>query len=153
MHPDEKRKALEAVESAVRSLDCEILRLAIGNDRTVHLMADHISGGFDMKLCTALNRRVRDELERAGLAVDDWAVEVESSGTDRPLLHAEHFQRFKGRHVCIRMRQEGPEDRKRFNGILRGLENGEVLVELADLGLVRLPFARLEDARLDPRYA
>lgn len=153
MHPDEKRKALAAVESAVESLDCEILRLAIGNDRTVHLMADHIRGGFDMKLCTALNRRVRDELERAGLVVDDWAVEVESSGTDRPLLNTAHFQRFKGRHVCVQMHPASPDDRKRFNGILRGHENGELLVELADLGLVRLPLSRLADARLDARYS
>jgi ribosome maturation factor RimP len=153
MNPDEKRRALQAVEEAVRSLDCEILRLAIGTDHTVHLMADSLRGTFDMKTCTALNHRVRDAMERAGLPVDDWAIEVESSGTDRPLLNTAHFERFSGRRICVLMRQRTPEDRKRFNGVLRGHEKGELLVELDDIGLVRLPLSHLQEARLDARYS
>ena len=153
MKPDEKRKAVEAVERAVADNGCEVLKLTIGDDRVVHLQADADPGPFTINECTRLNFAVRDALAAAGLGVDDYAVEVESAGTNRPLLTARHFQRFTGRYVCMVMRQETATDRKRFNGILRGMEGDMVLLELEDLGLQKLPLSRVQEAQLDARYS
>lgn len=153
MNPDETRKATEAVMQAVLDCGCEVLKLSIGTDRVVRLQADADPGPFRLTECTHLNRSIRNAIAAAGLNVDDYAVEVESAGTDRPLLTARHFTRFAGEYVKIVMRQETPEDRKRYAGILRGMEGDMVLVELADIGLVKLPIARVAQANLDPRYA
>lgn len=94
--------------------------------------------------------RVSNHLSRA-LAVegiDYERLEVSSPGLDRPLKRLEDYGRFAGRKASVRLRL--PRDgRRRFEGLLAGVEEGSVLLEVEGERL-RFAFAEIDRARLVP---
>jgi ribosome maturation factor RimP len=105
------------------------------------------TGGVDVEDCA----RVSHHLTRL-FAVEDVAferLEVSSPGIDRPLRKAADFVRFSGEEADLRLRE--PLDKtRRIKGILRGCEDGAVLVETAK-GVLSIPLAGIDKARLVPR--
>jgi ribosome maturation factor RimP len=61
--------------------------------------------------------------------IDYERLEVSSPGLDRPLKRLEDYRRFVGRDASIKLKL--PRDgRRRFDGRLVGVEEGNVLVEI-----------------------
>jgi ribosome maturation factor RimP len=81
--------------------------------------------------------------------VDFERLEVSSPGLDRPLSKAADFARFAGEEAELRLRT--PVDKaKKLKGVLRGFEDGAVVVETAK-GTVTIPLAEINRARLVPK--
>ena len=57
-------------------------------------------------------------------------LEVSSAGADRPLKKAEHFEKFLGAEVEVRL-YRAMEGRKDHVGVLKGYDNGDVTIETA----------------------
>ena len=94
--------------------------------------------------------RVSNQLTRLFMVenVDYDRLEVSSPGLDRPLVKAADFLRFQGQRAQVRV--HAPIDgRKRFVGVLRGLED-EVLKLEMDGVMVAIPLIDVESARLAP---
>lgn len=94
--------------------------------------------------------RVSNQLTRLFMVenVDYERLEVSSPGLDRPLVKAADFERFAGERVNLRL--HAPIDgRKRFNGVLRGLADGMLKLEM-DGAMVEIPLAEVDSARLAP---
>jgi ribosome maturation factor RimP len=60
-----------------------------------------------------------------------YRLEVSSPGLDRPLTRRRDFERFAGHEVRVQTRLPlpGDDNRRKFNGVLRGLEGDKVRVE------------------------
>ena len=94
--------------------------------------------------------RVSNQLTRLFMVenVDYDRLEVSSPGLDRPLVKAADFVRFEGHRAQVRV--HAPiEGRKRFTGLLRGLESDVLKLE-TDGALVDIPLVEVESARLAP---
>ena len=94
--------------------------------------------------------KVSNQLTRLFLVenVDYDRLEVSSPGLDRPLVKEADFVRFAGERVNIRL--HAPLDgRKRFTGVLRGLADGVLQLEM-DGAMVAIPLAEVDSARLAP---
>ncbi|MEW6679291.1 MAG: ribosome maturation factor RimP [Pseudomonadota bacterium] len=94
--------------------------------------------------------RVSNQLTRLFMVenVDYDRLEVSSPGLDRPLVKPADFERFAGQRAQIRL--HAPlEGRKRYTGLLAGLEN-EVLKLEVDGVTVAIPLLEVESARLAP---
>jgi ribosome maturation factor RimP len=94
--------------------------------------------------------RVSNHLSRAFVVegIDYERLEVSSPGLDRPLKRLEDFGRFAGSKVNMRLRL--PRDgRRRFEGVLAGVEDGNVVVEVEGEKL-SFAFADIDRARLIP---
>ena len=94
--------------------------------------------------------RVSNQLTRLFMVenVDYERLEVSSPGLDRPLVKAADFERFAGERVNLRL--HAPIDgRKRFNGVLRGLADGMLKLEM-DGAMVEIPLTEVDSARLAP---
>jgi len=94
--------------------------------------------------------RVSNHLSRALVVegIDYERLEVSSPGLDRPLKRLEDYGRFAGRKASVRLRL--PRDgRRRFEGLLAGVEEGSVLLEVEGERL-RFAFAEIDRARLVP---
>lgn len=94
--------------------------------------------------------RVSNHLSRALVVegIDYERLEVSSPGLDRPLKRLEDYGRFAGRKASVRLRL--PRDgRRRFEGLLAGVEEGNVLLEVEGERL-RFAFAEIDRARLVP---
>ena len=94
--------------------------------------------------------RVSNHLTRA-LAVEGIGyerLEVSSPGLDRPLKRPEDFGRFAGSRASLKLRL--PRDgRRRFEGVLAGVEPDGVLLEVEGKRL-KFAFAEIDRARLVP---
>lgn len=117
---------------------------------TLQIMAERPDGGFDIEDCEAVSRAispvldVEDPLDRA------YHLEVSSPGIDRPLVRAKDFARWAGHEAKVELGL-GIEGRRRFRGLLQGVDGTDVLIETdAEGGMttIRLPQSDLVDAKL-----
>ena len=109
-------------------------------------------GGITVDDCAAVSRQLTRVLPVEG--VDFERLEVSSPGLDRPLRKAGDFSRFAGQKAEVRMRTPDATGRRKFVGVLRGAEAGQVNVELEGRPdgkqQVALALDDIERARLIP---
>jgi ribosome maturation factor RimP len=101
------REVAPAVENALPGVEVLALELA-GRERFV-VFVDHPEG-VDHALCERVTNVLRPYLR-------DWAIDVSSPGSERPLRKPAHFERAVGRKVALRTKAE-IDGRKRFRGEL-----------------------------------
>ena len=84
-------------------------------------------GGVDLDAVTEATRLVNEVLDRHDLMGDKTSLEVSSPGVERPLRTPEHFRRFVGREVAVKVRP-GTEGDRRLSGILEAVDDEGVVV-------------------------
>jgi ribosome maturation factor RimP len=121
-----------------------------GTRRTLQVMAEPIDRDRRMTVddCAEISHAISAVLDVADPIEGAYALEVSSPGIDRPLVRREDFVRFADFEA--KLEADPPVDgRKRFRGIVRGLEEGADLVLVEQEGeLVRIPFASVKKAKL-----
>jgi ribosome maturation factor RimP len=80
-----------------------------------------------------------------------YTLEVSSPGLDRPLRDEQDYRRFAGRLAKIVV-SEAVDNQKAFEGRLRGVENGTVLLEGPKGRMHRLPLQLITRARLEVEF-
>ena len=144
---------LEAlIGPAVQSAGYRLVRLRLlgGKRKTLQIMAERPDGQMDVEDCARLSRAVSAVLEADDSMAEDYVLEVSSPGIDRPLTAQADFARFAGYEARVEMTRD-IEGRKRFKGLLVGVEDGDVVMEVqGDSGMrrVRLPLPEIADAKL-----
>lgn len=106
------------------------------------------ASGITLDDCERVSHQVSALLDVEDPIQGRYTLEVSSPGLDRPLFTAEHFDRFSGRKVKLRLTVP-VNGRRNFKGLLQGLADGKVLLEV-DGERVELPFEDIERARLVP---
>ena len=124
--------------------DIEVLLAEIVSGSTVRLFIDH-PDGVTIAMCERVSHLLA-ELRR------DYALEVSSPGTERPLTKPEHYRRFIGRRARVRTRAPLPaaaeeRGRRSFTGELVGATEGEVTVAAPE-GVVAIPYAQIQRSNL-----
>ncbi len=100
--------------------------------------------GISLTDCERVSRQLSRVFEVENVDYD--RMEVSSPGLDRPLVKAADFDRFAGHKAKIQLsRPLG--GRKRFNGVLVGMCEGQVVLQI-DAGEVRIALDDIEKARL-----
>lgn len=87
-------------------------------------------GGVSIDDCEAVSRPLSDALDQADPIEGSYVLEVSSAGADRPLKKPEHFEKFLGAEVEVRL-YRAMEGRKDHVGTLKGYDNGDVTIETA----------------------
>ena len=130
----------EHIETVLKSAepDVEVLLAEVVGGRLVRLFIDHPQG-VTLELCERVTKLLPEIRE-------DYALEVSSPGTERPLTKPEHFQRYVGRRARVRTRGEH-DGRHSFTGELMGASQDEVTVA-ADTGVVSIPYAEIHRSHL-----
>ena len=140
--------ALPVVESAGCSLwDVEYVKEAGAWYLRVYIDKE---GGVSIDDCEAVSRPLSDLLDQADPIEGSYTFEVSSAGADRALKKAEHFARFQGAEVEVKLYRP-KEGRKEYVGLLRDYQDGAVTLETAGQKAV---FTKQEVAlvRLYPRF-
>jgi len=104
-------------------------------------------GGITLEDCAVVSRHLSRVLEVEGIDYD--RLEVSSPGLDRPLRKPADFARFAGQKVDVRMRLADATGRRRYIGLLRGIEGTTATVEV-DGAPVALQLDGMDRARLVP---
>ena len=135
------------VEPVVTGMGYELVDAqASGGGRLLRLYIDK-PGGVSLQDCEAVSRQMTRVLEVEG--IDYERLEVSSPGLDRPVRKAADFARFAGKRADVRMRTPDATGRRRFVGVLRGVEGTRVQMELEGQQ-VALELGDIERARLVP---
>jgi ribosome maturation factor RimP len=135
------------IEPVVTGMGYELVDLQASNGgRFLRLFIDKPQG-INVDDCAAVSRQLARVLEVEGVDYD--RLEVSSPGLDRPLRKAADFARFAGQKAELRMRRPDASGRKRFAGVLRGAEAGQVTMEV-DGQTVALQLDDIERAKLVP---
>jgi ribosome maturation factor RimP len=140
-------------EPVIRDLGFRLVRVKVSaqNGCTVQIMAEREDGTMSVEDCEAVSRALspvfdlEDPVERA------YNLEISSPGIDRPLVRKQDFERWSGYEAKIEMAVP-VAGRKRFRGVIRGVDGDAVNLELADVKedepLARLLLSDLAEARL-----
>ncbi|MEO0363769.1 MAG: ribosome maturation factor RimP [Pseudomonadota bacterium] len=142
------RRIADLIAPTVESMGFALVRVRLmsGKTATLQIMAERPDGTMEVEDCAALSRRVSAVLDVEDPISGEYNLEVSSPGIDRPLTRLEDFERWAGWTAKIET-DELIDGRKRFKGELRGVEDGEVLIEIEE-GVVGLKFDWLADAKL-----
>ena len=86
-------------------------------------------GGVSIDDCEAVSRPLSDALDEADPIEGSYTFEVSSAGADRVLKRPEHFDRYRGEEVEVRLYRPR-SGRKEFVGRLLSYEDGGVTLEM-----------------------
>jgi ribosome maturation factor RimP len=103
--------------------------------------------GVTVDDCEFMSKKLSVLLDEVDPIGPSYYLEVSSPGLDRPLKKGSDFERFKGRNVTIHT--FAPiAGRKRFTGILGGIKDNEVQLDLGADGMLSIPRQDISQARL-----
>ncbi|WP_299372269.1 ribosome maturation factor RimP [uncultured Tateyamaria sp.] len=142
------RRLAEIITPVIEDLGYELVRVRLmsGKETTLQIMADKPDGGIEVDDCGAISTAVSATLDVEDPILDAYTLEVSSPGIDRPLTRLKDFDMFEGYEAKLET-DELIDGRRRFKGVLAGVENDEVLINVTE-GTIGLKFEWLSDAKL-----
>lgn len=143
-------RILEIAEPLAETLGLEIVRVRVmgGKKTTVQIMAERQDGTMVVEDCARLSRAMSEVFDEADPVSGEYDLEVSSPGIDRPLTALSHFERWEGFEAKIEL-DRLVEGRKRFRGMLAGIEDESVLMDLSgEEDTAVIPFDWIADAKL-----
>jgi len=124
-----------------------IERISLRAGSLLRIYADKESG-ITVEDCARISEQVSGLLDVVEPIADRYTLEVSSAGLDRRLFVREHYDKYKGRQVKMRLLRT-VRGRRKLVGQLAGLEGDDVAV-LVEGELFRVPLDLVEVARLVP---
>jgi ribosome maturation factor RimP len=120
-----------------------------GKSGVLRVYIDH-PDGIGLDDCQAVSYQVSGVLDVEDPIRGQYSLEVSSPGLDRPLFQGRDFERFAGSAVDVRLLAP-VNGRRKFRGVLGGLRDGQVVVQMDDEELV-VALDEIDQARLVPDY-
>jgi len=140
----------ELIEPEVKRLGFELVRVSLQGTRhlSLQIMAeDPKTGQLTLDQCATTSRAVSAMLDEADPIDREYRLEVSSPGIDRPLTRPGDWTAWTGHEAKVTL-HEGIEGRKRFQGVVRGLEGDAAKLEVPGAGEVSLPLSNILAAKL-----
>ncbi|EPX82361.1 ribosome maturation factor RimP [Salipiger mucosus] len=146
------RRIAEIIGPVVEDMGFELIRIRLmgGKTSTLQVMAERPDGTIEVDDCAEISTAISAVLDVEDPILDAYTLEVSSPGIDRPLTRLKDFESFEGYEAKIET-HELIDGRKRWRGMLAGVEGGEVLLNVEENGeeqTIGLQFDWLADAKL-----
>ena len=106
--------------------------------------------GITVDDCVLVSQQLTGLLDVEDPISGNYNLEVSSPGLDRPLFTLDQFKKIIGETVKLKL-YEKYNGRKRFVGILKSVDNEEVVIS-SDDEEYNVPFGIIERARLVPQF-
>jgi ribosome maturation factor RimP len=147
-----QERLTELFEPVVAGLGCELWGVEYFTQGRGALLRVYIdkADGVGVDDCERVSRQVSSVLDVEDPIRSEYTLEVSSPGMDRPLFKLAQFQESIGERVALRLRQPF-EGRRKFTGLLKGIENDEVVLEVDNEEYV-LPFELIDKANVVPQF-
>jgi ribosome maturation factor RimP len=148
----EDQKLLSLLDPVAEAAGFGIVRLRLsggaGRARRLQIMAERPDGTMVVEDCARLARAVSQVLDAADPISGEYLLEVSSPGVDRPLTRLKDFDVYEGFEARLELDRLA-DNRKRFKGILAGVEDGNVMIDLdGEEETTLVPFGWIADAKL-----
>jgi len=148
----EDRQILELVDPVADSIGLSIVRVRLMGGtlrRRLQVMAERPSDhDISVEECARLSRAMSEVLDAADPIAGEYLLEVSSPGIDRPLTRRIDFELFDGFEARLES-DRMIEGRKRFKGMLAGVDGDNVAIDLdGEEDTALIPFDWIVDAKL-----
>ena len=141
----------QLLEATVEAMGFELWGLEYvsqGRHSVLRLYID-AEQGINVDDCAAVSHQVGAVLDVEEPISGEYTLEVSSPGLDRLLFKLAQYPAYTGEMIDLRLRSPF-EGRRKFKGILKGIEGEDVVVQVDDHEFL-LPHNAIEKARIDPR--
>ncbi|HHJ14870.1 MAG TPA: ribosome maturation factor RimP [Gammaproteobacteria bacterium] len=150
--PRDSAELRALLEPAVTAMGFELVGVEFFRARQgvlrLYIDADQ---GVTVDDCQAVSHQVSGILDVEDPIRGQYTLEVSSPGLDRPLFRAGDFERFAGCEVRLQL-TAAVDGRRKFQGTLAGLRDGEVVLELGDERELVVALDEIDQARLVPDF-
>jgi len=148
------RVIADLAEPVLQELGFRLVRVKVsGRDGgTVQIMAERPTGEMTVEDCATISRRLSPVLDAYDPIPGQYRLEVSSPGIDRPLVRPSDFALWAGHEAKVELK-ELVDGRKRFRGVIEGLEDDEARLRIelegrAEPVTIGLPFSLISEAKL-----
>lgn len=154
------------IDKTVTQLGFELVDLEISNrGKLLRVFIDKLNptdtkDSINIDDCVLVSNQLGNVLT-VDHEIDYERLEISSAGMDRVLKKEKDFVRFEGERAQIKLRigvkdesanaAESALPRKTFLGVLRGVEDGNVLMEFEG-NVYKLALSNIDKARLSPEF-
>jgi ribosome maturation factor RimP len=143
---------MELLDPVAEAAGYEIVRLRLmGGEhaRRLQIMAERPSDGdMNVEDCARLSRAISEIMDAADPIAGEYTLEVSSPGVDRPLTRLKDFAVYEGYEARLELDRVA-EGRKRFKGMLAGVEDDAVAIDLeGEEETAIIPFSWIVEAKL-----
>lgn len=149
-----KREKLEELLAPVASsLGCELWGVEYqthGRNALLRIYIDS-ENGIAVEDCEKVSRQASAVLDVEDPISGKYTLEVSSPGLDRPLYKLEHYQRFVGAQIEVRLRMPLDGQRK-WRGLLAGVEGDEIVLRVDGENEYLLPIDSIDRANVIPQF-
>ena len=137
------------IEPAVQAAGYRLVRLRVlnGKTKTLQIMAERPDGTMNVEDCARLSRALSEFLESEDPIEGEYHLEVSSPGIDRPLTRQSDYARWAGHEAKLELQAPDEAGRKRFKGMLFGLDGNDVVIEV-DGARRKFAFRAIAEAKL-----
>ncbi|MBL3568300.1 ribosome maturation factor RimP [Rhodovulum sulfidophilum] len=147
------RRLAEILTPVIEGMGFELVRVRLmgGKTKTLQVMAERPDGGIEVDDCAKISTAISAVLDVEDPIEEAYTLEVSSPGIDRPLTRLKDFETWGGYEAKLET-AEMIDGRRRFKGLLQGVEDGEVLIEIegpeGEPVIIGLQYGWLSDAKL-----
>jgi ribosome maturation factor RimP len=120
------------VEARIESLGYELVELEHAGSKARPILRIRIDkpgsdNGVTLDDCAQVSRELEAFLDQTPDLGERYVLEVSSPGVERPLVKRRDFERFTGREVAIKTGAAVDDLGKRIEGVLRGINERDVV--------------------------
>ncbi|MFW0776900.1 MAG: ribosome maturation factor RimP [Rickettsiales bacterium] len=148
---DITQKVSSMIEAPLDALGYRLVLVKLGDQsrrKTLTIMAERKDGEhMGVEDCTEISRTAGALLEVEDPISSAYDLEVCSPGLDRPLTTLDDFDKYQGFDAKIETMVAVAEGRKRFRGMLQGVQGEKVKMKMPE-GKVEIAFDNIRSAKL-----
>ncbi len=143
-------KVAKKTKSLLADKDIELVAVDYekeGSERVLRVFVENRQDEVDLNDCERISRQLSLWLDEEDFIDESYILEVSSPGLERPLRDKEDFKRFTGEKVFIKT-YAPVKNKKEFTGLLKGIQDETVFINLQNDETVELPYNSIAAARL-----
>ena len=140
----------ERLDVLINAMGCELVGYELLPQGRQVMFRIYIDGphGVTLDDCSKVSRQISAMMDVEDPIKEQYVLEVSSPGIDRPLFEVEHYRKYIGKRVRIRL-YSAINQRRQYKGILQRVEGEDIYLLVDDSALeVKLPFSSIEKANL-----
>ncbi|ACZ01243.1 ribosome maturation factor RimP [Streptobacillus moniliformis] len=130
-------------ENSLELADIEYVRE--GGYNFLRIYVESKNGNTSLDDCVMLSTKIDNIVDE--LIDDKFYLEVSTPGLERKLKKEKDFIRFTGKKISVKTKSN-VENKKSFEGILLGFENGKILIKDDIIENVEIPLEKIKVAKL-----
>jgi ribosome maturation factor RimP len=144
-------KIEEMIRPVVNGLGCQLWGIEILSQGKYSVLKIYIDAekGIEVDDCARISRQVSALLDVEEPFKGNYTLEVSSPGLDRRLFELDQYDAYKGAQVKLSLRRPY-EGRRRFTGILCGIEGEDVVLRSDSNEEILFPFEQIDRANIIP---